>query len=95
MQNHFSMKDRTWYLVGKMLSSEATDDELKELHNIQSSNSEVAFYIEEISKWWQSGEKIDGAESDKAFQKHLHRMNEELLLPSFFEEVLKKKKGKN
>ena len=89
------MDDRSWYLIGKMLSKEATGDELKELRELCSSDAEIPFYIGELSKWWSSTEECGGEASEKAFQKHLQNMRDkDLLMPSGLKDILEKGKDK-
>jgi hypothetical protein len=70
------MNTRVWYLVGKKLSGEATEDQRKELSYLLFKNPDLAFYLEEITKWWQLAEELGPEEAGKAFEKELQRLEE-------------------
>ena len=70
------MNTRVWYLIGKKLSGEATEDQRKELSYFIFKNPELAFYIEEITKWWQLAEQVGSEEAEKAFEQQLQIIEE-------------------
>jgi hypothetical protein len=75
------MNKRTWYLMGKKLSGEATEDQRKELSYLMFAHPELNFYMEQISKWWHLAEQLGAEEAKNAFEKQLQRIEEELVNP--------------
>ena len=74
MQTKIIMDQNIWYLIGKRLSGEATEDEWAELDRILSANPYMQYYMEELSKWWQLAEQVGAEGSEQAFLDHLKRM---------------------
>lgn len=62
--------------MGKKLSGEATEDQRKELSYLMFKKPDLAFYMDEITKWWQLAEKLGPEEAQKAFEKELQRIEE-------------------
>ena len=62
--------------MGKKLSGEATEDQRKELSYLIFKKPDLAFYMEEITKWWQLAEELGPEEAAKAFEKELQRIEE-------------------
>lgn len=60
--------------MGKKLSGEATEDQRKELSYILFKKPDLAFYVEEITKWWQLAEQVGSEEAEKAFEEQLQRI---------------------
>lgn len=76
------MKDdnRLWKLIGRKLSGEATEDELKELAELSQRDPDAPYYITVLSLWWKMTEQSGKEKADKAFN-------------DFFEQLEKKKPG--
>lgn len=70
------MNKRAWYLMGKKLSGEATEDQRKELSYLIFQNPDLAFYMEAISNWWHLTEQLGLEEAKKVFEKQLQRLEE-------------------
>lgn len=67
--------------MGKKLSGEATEDQRKELSYLMFKDPDLAFYMEEISKWWQLAEELGPEEAAKAFEKHLEQIEQAAAKP--------------
>ncbi|MDP4260891.1 MAG: hypothetical protein Q8941_00055 [Bacteroidota bacterium] len=76
------MKDyhRLWILIGRKLSGEATEDELKELAILSQEHPDAPYYITVLSYWWEMTEQSGREKADRAFN-------------DFFEQLEKKKPG--
>ena len=71
------MNDRLWYLFGKKLSGEASQNELEQLHYLESSNPYAAFYFRELSAWWKLTEQVGSEDARQIFEAHLQKIQEE------------------
>jgi hypothetical protein len=69
-------KDRIWCLIAKKLSREASVYELAELEQLLKDHPDAAYSIKLLTNLWQQQPKVDAAELDKAFARHLQRMAE-------------------
>jgi hypothetical protein len=70
------MKDdnRLWILIGKKLSGEATEDELKELTEWSQKDPDIPYYITILSVWWSKTERLGKVKADQSLSKLLRRM---------------------
>jgi hypothetical protein len=70
------MKDdnRLWILIGKKLSGEATEDELKELTEWSQKDPDIPYYITILSVWWNRTERMGKAKADQSLVKLLRKM---------------------
>jgi transmembrane sensor len=68
--------EQIWNLVAKKLSGEASEEELRELETILRSNPEMHYSMQTITDLWHSDQskKINKEEANRAFDKHLERM---------------------
>ncbi|MFT3823109.1 MAG: ABC transporter permease [Chitinophagaceae bacterium] len=68
-------RDHIWNLAAKKLSGEATAEELEELQQLLQQHPEMVASIGVLSAIWKpSDQKIDEAETENAFNRHMHRM---------------------
>lgn len=66
--------DRVWYILGKKLNDEASDEELKELAEILSVHPELHYPIQSISDLWKLDKQNDKQNAIDALQMHLLRL---------------------
>src|SRR5258706_8740127 len=66
--------NRLWILIGRKLSGEATENELKELAELSQKDPDVPYYITILSVWWNRAEHSGKMKADKALSRLLRRM---------------------
>lgn len=80
--------DRVWYILGKKLNNEASDQELEELAEILSLHPELHYPIQNISDLWKLDKQNDKQEAIDALQMHLLRLADsqgEIALPDDYQ----------
>ncbi|MBX2921996.1 MAG: FecR family protein [Chitinophagaceae bacterium] len=79
--------DRIWYILGKKLSGEASEEELNELARLLRIHPELHYPIQNLTDLWKLGKPVDDQEARQALQNHLLKLgitgNE---LPARFEQ---------
>lgn len=66
--------DRLWYILGKRLSGEATEEELFELEGLLNQHPELYYSVQNIMDLWRLGKQVDDTEARQALKKHLQRL---------------------
>jgi transmembrane sensor len=69
-------KKAIWNLIAKKLAGEASPEEVRELERLLRNNPELHYPMQTISDMWNSSAKPDRNEAERAFSRHLDRMNE-------------------
>jgi transmembrane sensor len=69
-------KKAIWNLIAKKLAGEASPEEVRELERLLRNNPELHYPMQTISDMWNSSEKPDKNEAERAFSRHLDRMKE-------------------
>ncbi len=69
-------KEYTWNLIAKKLTGEATPEELRELESLLRNNPELHYPMQTITDLWNSTSTHDKKEAEKAFTRHLDRIQE-------------------
>jgi len=68
--------NRLWILIGRKLSGEATEDELKELADLSQKDPNIPYYITILSVWWTRTEQLGKGKADQALSRLLREMEE-------------------
>lgn len=68
--------DRIWYILGKKLSGDASQEELSELDSLLRAHPELCYPIQNIIDLWSVDKPIETLEARQALQKHLLRLGE-------------------
>jgi transmembrane sensor len=71
------LEERTWFLIGRKMANEASDQELKELQDVLKLNPELHFTLQALTEFWQHRQAEDLSEIDAAYSTHLSRMKAE------------------
>jgi hypothetical protein len=66
-----------WELIAHKLSGEASEQEIRQLQNLQRRHPEISYYMEMLSVWWNMSERFGKEEAAKAFDKHLQKLEKE------------------
>jgi hypothetical protein len=69
-------KDHILHLMAKKLAGEASAHELAELEQVLKVCPATSYRLELLTRLWRQHQKMDMAEIDKAFARHLRRMAE-------------------
>lgn len=70
--------DRIWYILGKKLTNEASDQELEEFSAILSQHAKLHYPLQYICDWWMFDKQNDKQLAINALQAHLlRRVNEQ------------------
>ena len=69
--------DRIWYILGKKLTGEASEEELTDLEDLLCHHPELHYPIQHIIELWQLGKETDHQEAIRALQRHLLRIANE------------------
>ena len=70
------LQDRTWLLIGRKMSNEASIEELTELEAILRANPELYFSMQAIEDIWRQIPSHNISELDAAYSQHLSRMKD-------------------
>ena len=65
-----------WNLLAKQLAGEASDEETQELTSLIKSYPELSYAAQHVSDIWKLPQPLNKEETEKAFQKHLSRLQE-------------------
>lgn len=68
--------DRIWFILGKKLTKEATNEELQELEQLLYHHPELHYPIQNIIELWHLDLKTDRHEAIQALQRHLLRISD-------------------
>jgi ferric-dicitrate binding protein FerR (iron transport regulator) len=66
--------DRIWYILGKKLTGEASEEELNDLEDLLCHHPELHYPIQHIIELWRLDKKTDHREAIQALQRHLLRI---------------------
>ncbi len=66
--------DRIWYILGKRLTGEASEEELNDLEELLCHHPELHYPIQHIIELWRLDKKTDHHEAIQALQRHLLRI---------------------
>jgi transmembrane sensor len=69
-------KEYTWNLIAKKLAGEASLEELKELERLLRNNPELHYPMQTVTDLWNPSSPTDQQEVEKAFNRHMDRMQE-------------------
>ncbi|HEX9509735.1 MAG TPA: FecR domain-containing protein [Puia sp.] len=69
-------KEYTWNLIAKRLNGEATPEELRELEDLLRCNPELHYPMQTISDLWNDTSLPDRQMAERAFNRHIDRMQE-------------------